>query len=136
MNQDRQAELLNQIGTKLHADQRYSAVGTLLICAVADMFISMSLFWDRGNYIMCSSADYDNFEDIMLELWELDEPDKRWLEIEYLIKGKEFEANFLYEEDIGDELVNPSRISASARRYLGDKKIVYPDDLGDDAFEL
>ncbi|ASR51571.1 hypothetical protein B5J99_08925 [Blastomonas fulva] len=100
------------------------------------MFISMSLFWSRGNYIIYNSPDYDEFEDVMFELWELDAPDERWLEMEYLLRGNEFEANFLYEEDIGDELMNPSRISDSARRYLGDKEIMYPDDLGDDTFEL
>lgn len=136
MNQDRKVELLNQIGIVLRADRRFSTMGTLFICAVEDMFISISLFWDRGNYIAYNSPDYNDFEDIMFELWELDEPEKRWLEVEYLLKGKEFEANFLYEEDIGDELMNPSRISDSARRYLGDKEIVYPDDLGDDTFEL
>lgn len=136
MNQDRKAELLSQIGAKLQADRHFSAAGTLFICAVADMFISMSLFWNRGNYIAYNSPDYDEFEDIMFELWELDAPDKRWLEMEYLLTGKEFDANFLYEEDIGDELMNPSRISDSARQYLGDKEIMYPDDLGDDTFEL
>lgn len=136
MSQDRKAELLSRIGAKLQANQRFSAAGTLFICAVEDMFISMSLFWNRGNYIIYNSPDYDEFEDVMFELWELDAPGKRWLEMEYLLRGKKFEANFLYEEDIGDELMNPSRISDSARRYLGDKEIMYPDDLGDDTFEL
>jgi len=136
MSQDRKAELLSRIGAKLQANQHFSAAGTLFICAVEDMFISMSLFWNRGNYIIYNSPDYDEFEDVMFELWELDAPGKRWLEMEYLLRGKKFEANFLYEEDIGDELMNPSRISDSARRYLGDKEIMYPDDLGDDTFEL
>lgn len=136
MNQDRQVELLNQLGMALKDDKRFSATGTLFICAVADMFISMSMFWDRGNHIVYNSPNYELFKDIMVELWELEVPNKRWLEMEYLLRGKEFEANFLYEEDIGDELLNPSRISDSARQYLGDKEIMYPDDLGDDTFEL
>lgn len=136
MSQDRKTELLSRIGAKLQANQHFSAAGTLFICAVEDMFISMSLFCNCGNHIIYNSPDYDEFEDVMFELWELDAPGKRWLEMEYLLRGKKFEANFLYEEDIGDELMNPSRISDSARRYLGDKEIMYPDDLGDDTFEL
>lgn len=126
MTQDQKAYLLRQIEVTLKADQRFSRLGTLFICAVEDMFISMSLFWDRGNYIAHAFPDYDKFEDDMMALWELDPPDQRWLEIQYVLKGKASEVNVQYEEDLGDELLNPRRLSETAQRYFGNKCVVYP----------
>ncbi|GGB62425.1 hypothetical protein [Blastomonas aquatica] len=126
MTHDQKARLLHQIGATLKADRRFSPLGTLFICAVEDMFISMSLFWDRGNYIAYHSPDYDKFEDDMIALWELDPPDQRWLEIQYVLRGKESEVNVLYEADLGDDLVDPKRLRDSTQRYFGTKRVVYP----------
>ncbi len=87
MTHDQKARLLHQIGATLKADRRFSRLGTLFICSLGDGFMSMSLFWDRGNYIAHAIPDFDKFEDDMIELWELDAHDQRWLEIQYLLKG-------------------------------------------------
>ena len=126
MTHDQKARLLHQIGATLKADRRFSRLGTLFICAVEDMFISMSLFWDRGNYIAYHSPDYDKFEDDIFALWELDPPDQRWLEIQYVLRGKESQVNVLYEDDLGDELLDPKRLSDVAQRHFGNKRVVYP----------
>jgi hypothetical protein len=126
MTHDRKARLLRQIGATLRADRRFSRLGTLFICAVEDMFISMSLFWDRGNYIAYHSPDYDKFEDDMIALWELAPPDQRWLEIQYVLRGKESQVNVLYRDDLGDELLDPKRLSDVAQRLFGNKRVVYP----------
>lgn len=126
MTQDRKARLLHQIGATLKADRRFSPLGTLFICSVADMYISMSLFWDRGNYIAHCFPDYDKFEDDMIALWELEPPDQRWLEIQYVLRGKESQVNVLFEEDLGEELFNPARPRESAQRHFGNKRVVYP----------
>lgn len=126
MIQDQKAHLLHQISATLKADRRFSPLGTLFICAVEDMFISMSLFWDRGNYIAYHSPDYDKFEDDMIALWELEPPDQRWLEIQYVLRGKESEVNVLYEGDLGEELLDPRRLSDVAQRHFGNKRVVYP----------
>jgi hypothetical protein len=126
MPYDQKARLLHQIGATLKADRRFSRLGTLFICAVEDMFISMSLFWDRGNYIAHGFPDYDKFEDDIFALWELDPPDQRWLEIQYVLRGKESEVNVLYEEDLGEELLDPRRFSDVAQRHFGNKRVGYP----------
>lgn len=126
MTHDQKAHLLHQIGATLKADRRFSPLGTLFICAVEDMFISMSLFWDRGNYIAHAFPDYDKFEDDIFALWELDPPDQRWLEIQYVLRGKESEVNVLYEDDLGEELLDPRRLSDVAQCHFGNKRVVYP----------
>ncbi|WP_162892526.1 hypothetical protein [Blastomonas fulva] len=126
MNHDQKAHLLHQIGATLKADRRFSLLGTLFICSLGDGFVSMSLFWDRGNYIAHAIPDFDKFEDDMIELGELDAPDQRWLEIQYLLKGKQSHVNVLYEDDFGEELFDPARRSDSAQRHFGNKRVVYP----------
>lgn len=93
---------------------------------VATGTISISIFKNRGNHVLYVEADYDLLSDALYDLWELEEPGKRWEELDYLIEGGKFDAAFIYPEEIDREELSTERSARIARRRFGDKPIVYP----------
>jgi hypothetical protein len=88
--------------------------------------ISISIFKDRGNHVLYCRPDYDRFQETLFELWELEERDKRWAEIEYVVREGRFDAAFVYSEEIDPEEEPLDRRDRVVNRYFGDKPIVYP----------
>ncbi len=116
--------LLNSIGSVLAKDGAYPLDKTLLYAEVASNTAEISVFKDIGNQIIYRPLDHDLF-DLLLNLWELQEPSKAWIAIEYVIRGDHFEVTYTYPDDRGwsDELDYREKVVA---RYFGDKPIVYP----------
>lgn len=126
MADDETGELLNELGQLLARDTEYPLDGTLLHAMVDTNTISISIFKNRGNHVLYRRADYDLLQDTLFDLWELEEPGKRWEEIAYLVEGGKFDAAFTYPEEIDREELSIDRRARTVRRYFGDKPIVYP----------
>ena len=81
-------------------------------------------------------VEYRDFNDeifqLILQLWDAAEPDKKWSVIHYDIKDGKFDAEFLYTDGMElDVFEHDYREDALVARY-GDKPVIYPEpDEGD-----
>ena len=65
--------------------------------------------------------------DPLMDLWDEADPDKRWAEMEYLVRDGRFTVTYTYPEDIDPEEDEFRRRDRIVARYFGDKPIVYPE---------
>ena len=123
-------QLLNEIGQLLAEDSSDRAHETLLHAELDNNLVATSIFDDLGDHIQYRDAELPlNYA--LLDLWEAQEPDKRWAELEYLLRDGKFRANFIYPEEI-EESVDPlDRRDRIVERYFGKKPISYPPPPGD-----
>lgn len=138
MPTDKTERLLHKIGELLAEDTEYPLDGTLLYAELDRNMVAPSIFKNRGNHVLYRWPDLDRLGDVLLDLWEAEAPDKRWSEIEYVIRGDKFDVAFTYSEEIDPEENPFDRRKRIVARYFGDKPIVYsptPDD-GGEQFDL
>ena len=126
MASDKAERLLNEIGRLLAEDTEYPLDGTLLHAELDRNMVAPSIFKDRGNHVLYRWPDLDRLGDALLDLWEAEEPGKRWAEIEYVIRDGTFEASFTYPEEIDPTEESLDRRKRIVKRHFGDKPIVYP----------
>ena len=62
----------------------------------------------------------------LLDLWEAQDSDKRWTEIEYVVRGDKFHASFTYPDEIDPEEDPFDRRDRIVAKHFGKKPIVYP----------
>lgn len=126
MANDETARLLNQIGQILAEDDDYPLDGTLLYAEVDWGYVAPSIFKDRGDHILYRDPDLDRLGDVLLDLWKAQDAEKRWTEIEYVIRGDKFRASFIYPEDAEVGPLDLDRREMIVAKHFGDKPIVYP----------
>lgn len=117
---------LNEIGQILAEDMEYPLDNTLLYAKLDHMMVSAAIFKNLSNQILYRWSHTKRLDYTLLELWEAEDPDKRWAEMEYVIRDGKFEASFTFREEIDpdeDPLVRRDRI---VRRHFGEKPINYP----------
>lgn len=139
MANEKTDRILRDIGRLLAEDLAYPIDGTLLYAEVGWNMVAPAIFKDRGNSIVFRWADLDRLGDALLDLWDAQEPEKRWAEIEYLIRDGRFEATYNYQDDIDPDENGFARRDRIVKRYFGDKPIVYPpfpEDDGIPAYDL
>lgn len=140
MANDETDRLLAEIGQLLAEDTAYPLDGTLLYARVALNMAAPSIFKNRGNNILYRSPDLNRLGEALRDLWEAEEPDHRWAEIEYLVRGNTFEVAYSYADAIDPEEDTFIRRDRIVRRHFGDKPIVYPpfppDDDGAPTYDL
>lgn len=88
--------------------------------------VAPSIFKNRGNSIVYRDPDLDRLGDALLNLWDAEESENRWAEIEYLVSGDRFEVAYTYAEEIDPEEDPFERRDRIVKRHFGDKTIVYP----------
>ena len=64
--------------------------------------------------------------DCLMDLWAAYPETKRWAEMLYTIRGKSFEANFLYASDFDPKEWPMERRSRLVKEHFGDKPVIYP----------
>ena len=136
MPRDETERLLNKIGELLAEDTEYPLDGTLLYAKLDTNMVAPSIFKNRGNHVLYRRPDLDRLGDALLDLWEAEAPDKRWAEIEYVIRGDKFDVALNYSEEIDPEEDPFDRRKRVVARYFGDKPIVYPPMSDDDGEQL
>lgn len=123
---DETDRLLGEIGQLLAEDTAYPLDGTLLYARVDSGFVAPSIFKNRGNSIIYRRADLDRLGDALLDLWEAEEPENRWAEVEYLVQGDTFEVAYTYANEVDPDEDTFDRRGRIVAQYFGDKPIVYP----------
>ena len=138
MRTDEATRILNETGNMLAQDSEYPLDGTLLYAEVGDNWVSAAIFKLRKNDILCRWPSSD-LTDPLLDLWELEDPDKRWAEMEYVIRDGKFTVTYTYAEDIDPNEDDFHRRDRIVWRHFGQLPIVYPPWPEDDdgtTFEL
>ena len=133
MPSEESERLLARIGELLALDLAYPLDGTLLFAVLDTQFVAPSIFKDRGNHILYRDPDLNALGPALLALWEEVEPDKRWEELEYVIRDGRFEVIYTYPEDVDQEEDSFVRRARVVARHFGEKPIVYPEGPPDDA---
>jgi hypothetical protein len=119
-------QLLNEIGQLLAEDTAYPLDGTLLHAELDRNYVAPSIFKDLGDHILYRTPDLDTLGDALLDLWEAQGSKLRWREIEYVVRGDQFEAQFTYPDAIDPEDDPLERRRRIVKKHFGDKPIVYP----------
>lgn len=127
MSGDESERLLNDIAILLleSADQPMNDM--LLIAKLDYGYVSPSVFADRGNVILYSVPEFDRLCTLLLDLWEVQQTEPRWAEMEYLIHDGRFHVTYTYPDEIDpDEFMSLDRRAAIVERYFGPKPVRYP----------
>ena len=138
MPSDETEHLLNKISELLAEDAEFPLNETLLYARLARNMVAPSIFNDRGNHVLYRDPDLDRLGDALLDLWEAETPDKRWAEIEYLIRDGRFDVASTYPEEIDPDEEPMDRRKRIVTRHFGDKPIIYrpPPEDDDQLFDL
>lgn len=136
MPDDRTGTLLNRIGQLLAEDEEYPLDGTLLYAVLDRNYVAPSIFKDNGDRIVYRDPDLDRLGRALLDLWEAQDGDIRWAEIEYLVRNGEFEASFTYADEIDPEEEPLDRRDRVVAKHFGEKPIVYPPMPSDEDEEI
>lgn len=126
MANDEAEELLNEIGRLLAEDREYPFEPTLLYAQLDRNMIGESIFKELGNQILYRRPVIDRLPYALLDLWETQEGDDRWMEMEYLVRDGRFEVAYIYPDAIDPEEDVVERRARAVRRHFGQKPIVYP----------
>lgn len=126
--------LLIEIGQLLAEDSEYPLEGTLLYAKLDRNMVGPSIFKDRGNHVLYRRPDLRDLGDALLDLWEAQETDDRWAEMEYVIRDGKFEVTYTYPDEIDQDEMWSDRTIRVVRRHFGDKPIKYPPWPPDDDF--
>ena len=126
MSNNETASLLNEIGQLLAEDTEYPRQDTLLYAKLNKNYVAPSIFKDLGDHILYRDPDLETLGDALLDLWEAEDPDKRWAEIEYVVRDGKFRATFVYADQIDPEEDPFDRRDRIVAKHLGNKQIVYP----------
>lgn len=126
MADDETDRLLNEIGQMLAQDREYPLDGTLLYAELDRNMVGPSIFKELGNQILYRRPDLDHLGDALLDLWEAQDTDDRWAEIEYLVRDGKFDVTYTYPDEIDPEEDSMERRDRVVRRHFGNKPIVYP----------
>lgn len=126
MPNDRFEQMLREIGQILAEDNEHPLAGTLLFAEVDKSFVAPSIYKDLGDQVLYRESNLDKLGDALLALWEAEEPDKRWVGIEYVIRDGGFEVTFTYGHEIDPKEDRWDRRDRAIARYFGDKPVVYP----------
>ncbi|MBN8849035.1 MAG: hypothetical protein BGO24_12945 [Sphingomonas sp. 67-36] len=133
MENNETERLLVEIGRILAQDTEYPLDGTLLYARLDHAYVAPAIFKHLGNQILYRWPDLDVLGDALLELWEAQDSEPRWAEMEYLINGGKFSATYTYPDEIDpDDDDTFDRRDRIVRKYFGDKPIVYPDSFPPD----
>lgn len=99
--------------------------GAFLYVEAGEGWIGSAIFREEGKIVRYfdSSLELDEF---LLEMWNAEDPDKRWAVMEYEVKGTTFDAKFQFPEEIDPKETEVERRPRALQRRFGDKPVVYP----------
>lgn len=126
MANDKSEALLIEIGRLLAKDHEYPFEPTLLYAQLDRNMVGESIFKELGNQILYRWPVIEGLPFALLDLWELQEGDDRWGELEYLVRDGKFEVAYIYPDEINPEEDVVERCARSVERHFGHKPIIYP----------
>lgn len=98
----------------------------LLYVEAGEGWIEPSLFRDEGNAIRYYNPGDFEFSNMLMEVWYIKEPERRWTTMHYTIDGGKFDAQFDFDDLKGSGEDSLDRRDRALRARFGDKPVVYP----------
>ncbi len=126
MATDDSEHLLNEIGQLLMADGEYPLEPTLLYAQLDHNMIGESIFKELSNHFLYRWPVNERLPYALLELWESQEGNDQWTELEYVLRDGLFEVAYIYPDEIDPEEDILERRERSLLRHLGKKPVIYP----------
>ena len=120
------APLLNRVGQLLAEDADYPSEDTLLYAKLNNNYVAPSIFKDIGDHILYRYPDLETLGDALLDLWEAEDPNKRWTEMEYVVRGGKFRATYTYADEVNPDEDPFDRRDRIVAKHFGKKRIIYP----------
>jgi hypothetical protein len=118
---------LNAIGQKVAAILGKLPEDVFVFIEAGDQWSGGAIFENLQDKVVYHDFD-EGLDDLILDLWEAAEPDKKWSILLYDIKDGRFDAEFVYTADMDHHpFEHDYREDALIARY-GDKPVIYPDD--------
>lgn len=136
MPSDRTERLLSEIGELLAEDTVYPLDGTLLYAVLDSNYVAPSIFKDVGDHVVYRDPNLNTLGSALLDLWEAQDTGDRWTEIEFVIRGGNFEAEYNYADEIDPEEEPLDRRDRVVAKHFGDKRIVYPPQAQEDVLKF
>ena len=124
-NYDVIGPILSQIGKALADLVGGEPGGTLLYAEGGEGWMASGVFKEQDasvRYFTPSRA----VADLLLDLWNAEEPGKRWAVMEYVMEGSKFDAEFLFPDQIDAKESEYERRPRALKRRFGDKPVIYP----------
>lgn len=118
--------LLNEIGGLLTEDSEYRSAPTLLYAQLDYNMIGQSIFKDLGDQLLYRWPVNERLPYALLELWEDQEGNYRWSELESVLRDGSFEVAYVYPDEIDSNEGVIERRERALQRHFGDKPVVYP----------
>ena len=117
---------LEEIGRMVAEDVHADPEGTFLYVEFGDSWVTPAIFKDVGDRIVYrfTSAELDRK---LMQLWDAEEPEKRWSSMQYDIKNGEFLVKFGYDDFSKTEDGSLERRKPLVIERFGDKPIDYSD---------
>jgi len=101
--------------------------GLYIYIEVEDASVFGAVFMDEGAVVRYYDSSSE-LCDLAREAWEASErkKSKRWIVMEYEVKGAQFDAQFRYREELDPEDYSSDRRRVALKKRYGEKPIIYP----------
>jgi hypothetical protein len=99
--------------------------GVYLYAEAGEGWYGYAVFKNEGDIVRYYEPSSD-LGDLIYDAWLAEEPDKRWAVMEYEIKGKKFDAQFQFAEEIDPTETEMERRPRALKKRYGDKPVIYP----------
>jgi hypothetical protein len=125
MNGKKLGEGLNEIGQHVANALKKTPDDVYVYLEAGDQWWGGAIFENLDSRVVYHEFD-ESIGDLVLQMWDAADPDKKWSVIHYDIKDGQFDAEFLYTDDMElDVFEHDYREDALVARF-GDKEVVYP----------
>ena len=118
--------ILNEIGQILANQIKEPPDDILLYAEVEANMVAADIFELREKDILYREWSTTKLTYPLLDLWELDEPDRRWAAMEYVIRDGQFKVTFTYPDQFDADEDEFRRRDRVVWRNFGQLPIVYP----------
>lgn len=99
--------------------------GTYLYAEAGEGWVGYGIFKDEGNAVRYFDGNPE-LGDLILKAWKVEIADKRWVAMEYEIKGTQFDVDFQFPDEIDPKESEMQRRPRALERRFGDKPVIYP----------
>lgn len=117
--------LLSEIGSALSRIVAGDPDGTFLYAEGGEGWMASGIFREEDGSIRYFRPTRE-LGDLLLELWNTEDPDKRWAVMEYEVKGTRFEVKFQFSDEIDPEESELERRPRALKRRFGERPVIYP----------
>lgn len=115
-----------EIGRLVAEDVRADPEGAYLYAEAGEGWVEVSIFKDLGESLIYREGSHDLCW-ALLDVWEAEEPDKRWSALHYVISNGKFQVSFDYWEATDLKESSLDRRERAIRERFGDKAVDYSD---------